>query len=61
MVFLIDLPLIEEPAKATSKMTQFGEDFVYFLKAQGIPDRLIRSLAKYNFEETKRYGFVHSM
>jgi len=62
MVFVIDLPKIKDAAKqAANKLTPFGEDLTYFLTAQGVDDELIRSLAKYDFSETARYGFVHSM
>lgn len=62
MVFVIDLPKIEDAAKrAVNTLTPFGEDMTYFLEAQGVDDGLIRSLAKYDFSETARYGFVHSM
>jgi hypothetical protein len=62
MVFIIDLPEIEDAKKlAASKLTPFGEDLTYFLEAQGIDDGLTRSLAKYDFSETAKYGFVHSM
>lgn len=62
MVFIIDLPRIEDAERlAANKLTPFGEDLRYFLEAQGVDDRLVRSLAKYDFSETARYGFVHSM
>lgn len=62
MVFVIDLPKIEDPAKrAANTLTPFGEDMAYFLEAQGLDDGLIRSLARYDFSETARYGFVHTM
>jgi hypothetical protein len=62
MVFIIDLPKIEDAGRlAVNKLTPFGEDLTHFLEAQGVDDGLIRSLAKYDFSETARYGFVHSM
>ncbi|OIW33324.1 phospholipase D/nuclease [Coniochaeta ligniaria NRRL 30616] len=62
MVFIIDLPKIEDAeGLAANQLTPFGEDLIYFLEAQGVPDGLIRSLAKYDFSETARYGFVHSI
>ena len=62
MVFVIDLPKITDAGmQAANKLTTFGEDLAYFLTAQGVDDGLVRSLAKYDFSETARYGFVHSM
>ncbi|KAB5558681.1 tyrosyl-DNA phosphodiesterase-domain-containing protein [Coniochaeta sp. 2T2.1] len=62
MVFIIDLPLIQDEEKQKgNKLTPFGEELVYFLEKQTVPDRLVRSLRKYDFEETRRFGFVHSV
>lgn len=66
MVFLIDLPLLETTDAASGKKvappaTSFGSGLRRFLKAQGLDDSLILSLDKYDFTETERYGFVHSM
>jgi hypothetical protein len=61
MVFLIDLPRIEDQeSREANVLTPFGEDLCYFLQAQGVDDGLVRSLVKYDFSETKTYGFVHS-
>lgn len=63
MVFLIDLPLIQDPAKQAinDTLTPFGEELCFFLQAQGVEDKMINSLRKYDFSETRRYGFVHTM
>jgi hypothetical protein len=62
MVFIIDLPKIDDPRKqAVNKLTPFGEALTYFLDTQGVDGGLVRSLAKYDFSETAPYGFVHSM
>lgn len=62
MVFLIDLPLIEdESQRPTNALTFFGEELCYFLKAQGIDNKMVASLHRYDFSETSRYGFVHTM
>ena len=62
MVFLIDLPRIEDAEKrATNKLTAFGESLSYFLVAQGLDNKLIESLTNYDFLETTRYAFVHTM
>lgn len=62
MVFLIDLPRLDDPAKVASNgLTPFGLDLCYFLKAQGLDGKLIESLRKYDFAATARYGFVHTI
>lgn len=61
MVFLIDLPRIEDQqGGGANVLTPFGEDLCFFLQAQGVDDGLVRSLNKYDFSETATYGFVHS-
>lgn len=59
MVFLIDLPRIEE--SATNILTPFGIELQFFLKAQGVDEKMITSLQRYDFSETSRYGFLHTM
>ncbi|VBB86886.1 Putative protein of unknown function [Podospora comata] len=65
MVFLIDLPKFknteERDAVQGGGLGSFGEDLVYFLMAQGVDPLLINSLRSYDFSETRRYGFVHTI
>lgn len=63
MVFLIDLPLIQDAAKqaANEDLSPFGEELCYFLQAQGVSANMIASLRKYDFSETARLGFVHTI
>ena len=62
MVFLIDLPHIDHEAqREANELTSFGNELCTFLKAQGLEDQMIRSLRNYDFSETFRYGFVHTM
>jgi len=62
MVFIIDLPRFEtEEQREAQKLTSFAEDLLYFLTAQGLDEKFVSSLQKYDFSETSRYGFVHSM
>ncbi|KAK0623083.1 tyrosyl-DNA phosphodiesterase-domain-containing protein [Immersiella caudata] len=62
MVFIIDLPIFEtDEQRKAQKLTLFAEDLFYFLSAQGLDEKLISSLQKYDFSETSRYGFVHSI
>ena len=62
MVFLIDLPLLDDSTSLEDRqLTPFGDDLCYFLRAQGVEEPLVKSLKKYDFAETSRYAFVHSM
>jgi hypothetical protein len=62
MVFIIDLPKLNESGnRPPSKLTSFGLDLCYFLSAQGLDPGLVKSLEKYDFSETDRYAFVHTM
>ncbi|KAK3401197.1 tyrosyl-DNA phosphodiesterase-domain-containing protein [Sordaria brevicollis] len=60
IMFIIDLPLLDDP-DMTRELTPFGEELSYFLKAKRLDDNLIKSMKKYDWTETKRYGFVHSI
>ncbi|KAK1474446.1 ubiquitin interaction domain-containing protein [Colletotrichum cuscutae] len=57
MIFLIDLPRLNGPPIETS----FGTELRRFLRALGLDDKLVKSLDNYDFSETSRYGFVHSI
>ncbi|KAH0426867.1 tyrosyl-dna phosphodiesterase domain-containing protein [Colletotrichum camelliae] len=62
MVFLIDLPRLEKTQQtAASTETLFGKELRRFLTALGIGEKLVRSLDNYDFSETSRYGFVHTI
>ncbi|ROV90301.1 hypothetical protein VSDG_08124 [Cytospora chrysosperma] len=62
MVFLIDLPRIADPAKrAANVLTPFGTELQFFLGAQGVDEKMVASLLNYDFSETSRYGFVHTI
>lgn len=63
MVFLIDLPLKNDATTKgpTGDLTSFGEELCFFLRAQGMGDKMINSLHKYDFSETACYGFVHTI
>ncbi|KAI0022074.1 tyrosyl-DNA phosphodiesterase-domain-containing protein [Xylariomycetidae sp. FL0641] len=61
-VFLIDLPRTREPGtKTTWQPTPFYEELLYFLGAQGLDDKLLGSLANYDFTATNQYRFVHTI
>jgi hypothetical protein len=62
MVFIIDLPRFESAEQRDAQiLTPFAEELFYFLRMQTLDEKLISSLKNYNFSETSRYGFVHSM
>ncbi|KAI3336546.1 phospholipase D/nuclease [Xylariaceae sp. AK1471] len=58
LVFLIDLPKTKDPVNG---LTMFGQELCYFLKASGLDEGLINSLSKYDFSETDRYRFIHTI
>ncbi|KND91454.1 hypothetical protein TOPH_03719 [Tolypocladium ophioglossoides CBS 100239] len=58
MVFLIDLPRLDEPAD--HKPTMFTLELERFLRAMGIEDRMVDSLSNYDFSRSSNLGFVHS-
>ncbi|KAK2024387.1 ubiquitin interaction domain-containing protein [Colletotrichum zoysiae] len=62
MVFLIDLPKLENRQQAAPPAeTLFGTELRRFLRALGLDEKLVKSLDSYDFTETRRYGFVHSI
>ncbi|CAG8386813.1 unnamed protein product [Penicillium salamii] len=65
-VFLIDLPKIDVPPSEVQKTsethnTQFYTELVYYLEASTLHSNLIDKLKGFDFTETKRYAFVHSV
>ncbi|KAG8161829.1 hypothetical protein KVR01_008816 [Diaporthe batatas] len=62
MVFLIDLPRIDSPARvAANALTHFGAELQFFLERQGVDGKMVNSLRNYDFSETSRYGFIHTI
>ncbi|KAJ4304454.1 hypothetical protein N0V88_002067 [Collariella sp. IMI 366227] len=62
MVFLIDLPKFQTAEeRGAQELTPFAEELFYFLRAQGLDEKLVLSLRNYDFTETMRYAFVHTM
>lgn len=60
-VFLIDLPRRLDGEKNGVDQTAFGEELLSFLKAQEVGSNVIQGLHKFDFSETSRFGFVHSI
>ncbi|KAI2471708.1 phospholipase D/nuclease [Annulohypoxylon bovei var. microspora] len=62
MVFLIDLPRIDDPKlQSSNKLGPFGDELCYFLRAQGLEESLVSSLTNYDFSEANHYRFVHTI
>lgn len=62
MAFIIDLPKFQSAEeREAQKLTPFAEELFYFLGAQGLDEKLVVSLRNYDFAETRRYRFVHTM
>jgi len=62
MVFIIDLPKFQSAEERDAQeLTPFAEELFYFLQAQGLDEKLLGSLRNYDFSETGRYQFVHTM
>lgn len=62
MVFLIDLPRLEDPAVHPPQTpTGFYTELVYFLQATGVGEKMVASLSNYDFSKTSDIAFVHTM
>jgi hypothetical protein len=68
MVFLIDLPRLENAAtphvnaaRIHGSNPRFYTELVYFLQATGVGEKMVASLANYDFSKTSDIAFVHTM
>ncbi|PNP39472.1 hypothetical protein TGAMA5MH_08490 [Trichoderma gamsii] len=67
MVFLIDLPRLDHPASTHASAarnhapTRFYTELVYFLQATGVGEKMVASLANYDFSRTADIAFVHTI
>lgn len=62
MVFIIDLPRFRNAEERDAqKLTPFADELLYFLRAQTLDEKLVKSLLNYDFSETARYRFVYTM
>jgi hypothetical protein len=41
--------------------TPFYEELVYFLKASTVHENIVAKLSSFDFSETARFAFVHTM
>ncbi|KAL2181732.1 tyrosyl-DNA phosphodiesterase-domain-containing protein [Thermothelomyces heterothallicus CBS 202.75] len=62
MVFILDLPKFETAeGREAQKLNRFADQLFYFLRAQGLDEKLVDSLRNYDFTEAGRYEFVHTI
>ncbi|KAL2164557.1 hypothetical protein VTH06DRAFT_3774 [Thermothelomyces fergusii] len=62
MVFILDLPRFETAEeRVAQKLNRFADQLFYFLRAQGLDEKLVDSLRNYDFTEAGRYEFVHTI
>ena len=61
-VFLIDLPRLPHGRETLHKdLTFFGKELMRFLKAMGLSEKTSNSILKFDFTETCKIAFIHSM
>ncbi|KAJ5484949.1 hypothetical protein N7539_004937 [Penicillium diatomitis] len=60
-VFLIDLPRITAGYQGRNLDTAFKEELVYFLRASTLREDAVKALNEFDFTETARYAFVHTI
>ena len=58
--FLIDLPK-SKMGTVAAKRPQFAEDLLVFIKAQGLPEDVLRRVREHDFSKTVDLGFVHTI
>lgn len=65
MVFLIDLPRLNEVHRsvneARQRLTFFGQELLYFLEAMGLDRDVIDGVVRFDFSATEGLAFVHTM
>ncbi|KAF3353995.1 hypothetical protein VdG1_00252 [Verticillium dahliae VDG1] len=68
IVFLIDLPRIVQAPEDRDAIrghdaagVSFGTELRRFLRAQGLDESLVKSLDNFDFTETERYRFIHTI
>lgn len=62
MVFLIDLPRLQDCQRTTAEtMTFFGTELIFFLEAMGLERSIIDSIYNFDFTATKDLAFVHNV
>jgi hypothetical protein len=62
MVFMIDLPrLPDKQVVNVEDLTFFGKELVYFLRAMGLDEKVVKGVLNFDFRETGELAFVHTM
>ncbi|RFU35872.1 hypothetical protein B7463_g521, partial [Scytalidium lignicola] len=62
VVFLIDLPRLPQgKTTPTDQLTAFGKELLYFLTAMGIDQTTVDSIRNFDFTNTSKLAFVHSI
>ena len=62
MVFVIDLPRLANGERTpVDRMTPFGEELVYFLRALGLQEEITSSIYNFDFSATRDFAFVHTI
>ena len=61
MVWLIDLPLLDDGVKGGGSETEFKKSLLSFLHAQTVPDSVLSKLDGYDFKDTQDIRFVHTV
>lgn len=61
-IFLIDLPRRGNETTSTKEnMTRFGQELMYFLEMQKVPEMVLQGILNFDFSQTSHLAFVHSM
>ncbi|KAH7321545.1 tyrosyl-DNA phosphodiesterase [Rhexocercosporidium sp. MPI-PUGE-AT-0058] len=58
--FLIDLPRLAS-GQATTELTYFAEELLFFADAMGLDQETLSSIRKFDFSRTSQLAFVHSI
>ena len=61
MMFLIDLPRLPKTHGPAENLTFFGQELVYYLRAMGLQDDVLRSIYNFDFSQTSNLAFVHTI
>ena len=61
-VFLIDLPRRKDGSAGNKEgLTRFGQELMYFLEMQKVPQKVVEGILKFDFSQTSHLAFIHSM
>lgn len=61
-VFLVDLPRRGDSSVGKKEdLTRFGQELLYFLEMQKVPEMVVEGVLKFDFSATSHLAFIHSM